>query len=800
MVLRATMDPVRGGGTKADIADSDGAFTWSDGDQIAVHSDEGYVNFVLESGAGTGQGTFVQEFDGTRDFYAVYPASYADDSNYGSSTLSVVLPASYTIDNTREDWKAYYTTYSPLPMVAVNDAAQNTLSFKHVGGVFRITLDDIPAGTSSITVTFDKDVTGGFAVNVTDPAAPVIETTGATTLNTVTFYFKAALSEELDGLVLNVPVPTGNYTGKIKLATGNYGANIENTRTVSRTEGWKLSDALRLETFTYTLLATSTPSSLVQAGTAQEYSVTSYKTSDLTGEVTIVPWTAEFSTDDGSTWSSSAPYWLTTFTSGGDGSATAVSYSVGASKNDSASAWEGENAVVAASQGAARDLSCYDIYGTYTGGTERSTPYNTANCYVISAPGWYCFPCVYGNAIKEGSDNTGAYRKGVADATNSMGAFKNHTGNGITAPWIKDNAVAIDHFELLWQDVYGMICDVSLSSDYIYFYVNPQRIGQGNAVIAAKLSDETIVWSWHIWVMDKPSEKLATKPVYSSQQNAALNPNNMMLVNLGFVDCTIPVRNVQVRFGQASSTETAIITISQEGGEEFNNPFYQWGRKDPMYPSNGVDDVIKTIYDGAGAIVSLPADVGNADIAAGIKNPTAVCDACNISPSNWCSTRYDNLWNAPSSIDRDDPVTKTIYDPCPVGFSVPNRSAFTGFNTNASDNHFSERGNGNVSASNSTSMGDSRGYHFYLDRANHELGTIFFPAMGTRTRTADRAAGYIDVNGNVSGGYFTAAAYNDSQYCNARLLSFAANKIWCLNRWAARVGSQCIRPAKEYSN
>lgn len=34
---------------------------------------------------------------------------------------------------------------------------------------------------------------------------------------------------------------------------------------------------------------------------------------------------------------------------------------------------------------------------------------NTASCYVINGPGHYCFPLVYGNAIRNGADNPAAY-------------------------------------------------------------------------------------------------------------------------------------------------------------------------------------------------------------------------------------------------------------------------------------------------------------------------------------------------------------------------------------------------------
>ena len=42
------------------------------------------------------------------------------------------------------------------------------------------------------------------------------------------------------------------------------------------------------------------------------------------------------------------------------------------------------------------DLSYRDIQGKETKLQE------TANCYIISSPGDYCFPLVYGNSISDG--------------------------------------------------------------------------------------------------------------------------------------------------------------------------------------------------------------------------------------------------------------------------------------------------------------------------------------------------------------------------------------------------------------
>lgn len=55
--------------------------------------------------------------------------------------------------------------------------------------------------------------------------------------------------------------------------------------------------------------------------------------------------------------------------------------------------------------GSVTDLSMFDIYG-------NSISQTTANCYVVSKPGIYKFPLVFGNALKNGSVNSLSYTMG----------------------------------------------------------------------------------------------------------------------------------------------------------------------------------------------------------------------------------------------------------------------------------------------------------------------------------------------------------------------------------------------------
>ncbi len=201
--LGATIEGVAVSETKVTITDDTGAFAWSAGDQVAVHTQEGvYVDFTLEHvDANTGKGTFFGNLNGwERDRYAIYPASIAGTDDGHSPHVN--LPDTYTIDTGDPDWK----TFSPMPMVAKNEEASNQLSFKYACGLFRITLNDIPAGTDRITVTTGQNISGNFTVDVHNPDTPTLFGGSSTS---VTFRFKEPLADAdvSSGIILNLPVP-----------------------------------------------------------------------------------------------------------------------------------------------------------------------------------------------------------------------------------------------------------------------------------------------------------------------------------------------------------------------------------------------------------------------------------------------------------------------------------------------------------------------------------------------------------------------------------------------------------------
>ena len=338
----------------------------------------------------------------------------------------------------------------------------------------------------------------------------------------------------------------------------------------------------------------------------------------------------------------------------------------------------------------------------------------TANSYVVSAPGWYRFPAVYGNAIKGGNDNPKAYNKGVPNTTNGiMGAFLDHTGTGIEDPGITYN-YTITSVDVLWDDANHMVAPsttVSTRADrkpfyhkepseqygYIYFYVDD--IAQGNALLVAK-SAGTIVWSWQIWAVTKPETFLRTVGVQSNEKklDGTDNPYKSKygtnyfwqktdLGQHGKESAKVDPRYCDVEFTQyfrGKVVKKVVVRFLQSGVEDDRDEpiVYQWGRKDP-FPRVEVASI--------DSIDGTTTGITTENTHETIKRPNYFYGggASNVPTGK----RYDNLWNTNvdkaltnhnsdgnegGSLDRE--VEKTIYDPSPPGYQVANMYGWSGIN------------------------------------------------------------------------------------------------------------------------
>ncbi len=423
--------------------------------------------------------------------------------------------------------------------------------------------------------------------------------------------------------------------------------------------------------------------SFYHTGNTQKYSVYCYRKNGK-GEKEAIPWHAKFSTDNGASWSDTPPAWVTTITSDAGG-ITPKSYNLTVSPQiaEDADPTHSLNLKYAPVKGS--ENSPYNLANQTNGGSAIE---NTANCYVVNAPGYYSFPLVYGNAIKNGVSNTSAYSFSVQNtsAIPSLSTFINHLGNGITDPYISRNAGCIPvKAELVWQDAMDLVTDIKYNNTAdgnISFRVKQETICQGNAVIAIKDHADNVLWSWHIWVTDENLSQ--TIEVTSKSQRKY----EFMPVYLGWCDkrsSTYPGRKCQMQFYSSVGNQKVSLNITQS---QFNirtigdAPTYQWGRKDPIiaespylhkprydknrdYTSNEFPLLTKTQIKTANGIVMNS-----------ILYPTKLAPIPDFAKIR---ERYGNLWWA--NFHYENPpvnIVKTIYDPSPVGFQIPPQEAFDG--------------------------------------------------------------------------------------------------------------------------
>lgn len=205
--------------------------------------------------------------------------------------------------------------------------------------------------------------------------------------------------------------------------------------------------------------------------------------------------------------------------------------------------------------------------------------------------------------------------------------------------------------ELLWQDTWssstgGIINTVGSltgNEENAAFTVSTSSIaGQGNAVVAFKI-DGKIYWSWHIWVTSYDPE--TTFKTYST--------------------FTLMDRNLGATSGEPPSIGSDISSVGL---------YYQGSRKDPWIGSlSFTNATAKPQYDISGGIVSLdtstPSPVG-----------VNLNDVINNPLTYYLGTYGNTSWyGAFETMRTDFWITndrKGDFDPCPKGWTVPNKALY----------------------------------------------------------------------------------------------------------------------------
>ena len=204
----------------------------------------------------------------------------------------------------------------------------------------------------------------------------------------------------------------------------------------------------------------------------------------------------------------------------------------------------------------------------------------SANCYLIQHVGDYKFKAVIGNT----------------DAT---------VGN-------------VKSVEVLWEsfgtdvqpNVGDLINSVSYENGYIRFST-PENFSDGNAVIAAKNSKGTILWSWHIWCAEEGWQE----QVYYNDAGTMMDRN----------------------LGATSATPGEVGALGL---------MYQWGRKDPLMGPSTLTSATPAKSTGTWSTVS------GGTMSTEALDPMKFYTSLILLSDSWHST-------------------KTLNDPCPRGWRVP---------------------------------------------------------------------------------------------------------------------------------
>ena len=605
-------------------------------------------------------------------------------------------------------------------------------------------LDGVGADWDHSTDTRGTATLSGLSVNTSrNPNVTIMGTTG----DNYTFYM---IPQELTGKGVTVYVHCTDGTEITAPLKGEWKAGTTRTLKLSETNS----------TWQYVLTPTD-PSRAANYDetTSQAYGITSYRQAP-DGTQQAVAWkVVGYSVDGGTTYTPNKPAWMTALSKENGNGGTAAEQGTATLTKDVTDLLKVRNDGLKNATALGTAAAPYNLSNS----TGAAPVQNTANSYLISAPGHYRIPLVYGNAIKNGATNSNAYET-TATGTYVLQHFQDHAGQPITNPWIeKTNSSAyanIDGAKIVWSDEKDLVTSPTIAHDasgdgYLDFEVKQSDIKSGNAVVAVTKGG-TVVWSWHLWFA--PKSALTPIPVTNYQGKTY----NFTTETLGWKPTAWSgstydkPRTVKVKVEQTIANggvkQFTVINITQNNGgkKEGISTLYQFGRKD-AFP--GMDETKLP----EGSINKNAGD--NMSITNGIQNPqnfyTWGGSWYNNPPAGYS---YYNLWSADNTTTgyNDNAVVKTVYDPCPVGFKMPASNAFTGFTSNGQYQSGAANINANGTADSWDKFSAAYGHNFYTNGS--KTATIFFPASGFRVISD---GSLVNVGND---GYYWSAVPNDTYY------------------------------------
>lgn len=324
---------------------------------------------------------------------------------------------------------------------------------------------------------------------------------------------------------------------------------------------------------------------------------------------------------------------------------------------------------------------------------------------------------------------------------------------------------------------------------------------EGNVLIALrkKIGDSygDILWSWHLWVTDYNPDKIIT-----SGNNYAIVPGSAD--NNNTLDAKIVKYAFWVNGSCSWIMDRHLGALDWRPEGLFGNSkydayglYYQWGRKDP-FPGRDITDNGMSLYGNLNLYGIDGNSIGNNIISSGTYN---TIDALHNNPTNiandYAGLTNQNNWNAPNSGASTTVEfkaihgTKTLYDPCPVGWEVPESVLYHGNGTGFVTVTTYESG-GTIYASH---VNDKYALKFYevdvnpaSSQANLNNGGWEISASGSGTDNTGNPS-------SVSGSYANATPDNTSTFfpCSGFINSNTKDMqgigdIWCADSKNANSG------------
>lgn len=145
--------------------------------------------------------------------YAVYPAGYNPSLGSGD-VVTMTLPKSFTSNSGHSDG----------PMYANASAGYNSLQFKHLCGLLKLIVTELPTTAKQFVISADQNLAGTATATLSD-GEPVLAITGNSEASkniTVSINVEAATTTQ----TFYIPIPVGNYTNLKAEIKGDGGAAI----------------------------------------------------------------------------------------------------------------------------------------------------------------------------------------------------------------------------------------------------------------------------------------------------------------------------------------------------------------------------------------------------------------------------------------------------------------------------------------------------------------------------------------------------------------------------------------------